>query len=43
MQSINGSGTEAETWSIIGYPLSLWLDDIDFFANQIHGWHQAGG
>ena len=41
MQSINGSGTEAETWSIIGYPLSLWLDDIDFFANQIHGWHQA--
>ncbi|MFL3016299.1 MAG: heterodisulfide reductase-related iron-sulfur binding cluster [Acidimicrobiales bacterium] len=41
MQSINGTGTEAENWSIIGYPLSLWIDDIDFFANKIHGWHQA--
>ena len=41
MQSINGVGTEAENWSIIGYPLSLWIDDIDFFANTIHGWHQA--
>ena len=41
MQSINGVGTEAENWSIIGYPLSLWIDDIDFFANNIHGWHQA--
>ena len=41
MQSLNGTGTEAENWSIIGYPLSLWIDDIDFFANKIHGWHQA--
>ncbi|MDG2212011.1 MAG: heterodisulfide reductase-related iron-sulfur binding cluster [Acidimicrobiales bacterium] len=41
MQSLNGTGTEAENWSIIGYPLSLWIDDIDFFANTIHGWHQA--
>ena len=41
MQSINGVGTEAENWSIIGYPLSLWIDDIDFFASNIHGWHQA--
>ena len=41
MQSLNGTGTEAENWSIIGYPLSLWIDDIDFFANNIHGWHQA--
>ena len=36
-----GLGNEAETWSVVGYPLGLLIKDVGFFADQIHGWHQA--
>ncbi|MDP6239636.1 MAG: heterodisulfide reductase-related iron-sulfur binding cluster [Acidimicrobiales bacterium] len=36
-----GEFPSAETWSIIGYPLAQAVDSIDFFADSVHGWHQA--
>ena len=36
-----GDLPSAETWSIIGYPLAQVVDSIGFFADSVHGWHQA--
>ena len=36
-----GDLPSAETWSIIGYPLAQAVDSIGFFADSVHGWHQA--
>ena len=36
-----GDFPSAETWSIIGYPLAQAVDSIGFFADSVHGWHQA--
>ncbi|MDP6648703.1 MAG: heterodisulfide reductase-related iron-sulfur binding cluster [Acidimicrobiales bacterium] len=36
-----GEFPSAETWSIIGYPLAQAVDSIGFFADSVHGWHQA--
>ena len=36
-----GDFPSAETWSVVGYPLAQAVDSIGFFADAVHGWHQA--
>ncbi len=36
-----GEFPSAETWSIVGYPLAQAVDATPFFADSVHGWHQA--
>ncbi|MDG2907689.1 MAG: heterodisulfide reductase-related iron-sulfur binding cluster [Acidimicrobiales bacterium] len=36
-----GDFPSAETWSVVGYPLAQAVDSIGFFADSVHGWHQA--
>ena len=39
--SSGGHGVGAETWSVVGYPLSLVIGDIGGLADRAGGWHQA--
>ena len=39
--SLGGYGAEAETWSVIGYPLAMAIGGSDQLAGNLAGWHQA--
>ncbi len=37
---IETGARNAETWSVIGYPLAKIIDNSDSLTNNAHGWHQ---
>ena len=38
--SLGGRGAEAETWSVIGYPLAMAIGSSDQLAGNLAGWHK---
>ena len=36
-----GYGADAETWSVVGYPLALAIVEVDWLVDDLAGWHQG--
>ena len=39
--SLGGHGAEAETWSVVGYPLAMAIVGSDWLVGDLAGWHQG--
>ena len=36
-----GYGADAETWSVVGYPLAMAIVEVDWLVDDLAGWHQG--
>jgi len=39
--SPSGHGVDAETWSVVGYPLAMAIGEVDWLVDDVSGWHQG--